>query len=204
MTTMAQPGAVETCTPRRRAPRLAMLGMVCVLPLMMWHAAWADDNVKIREVRVELVDEVLYLDAVVKYHLTRAMVDALHEGLPLTVLANIEILRSRNYWMDEVVARLEQRYRLEFLALTRQYLLTNLNSGAQFRFPSLEAAVSVLGTIVHLPLLDRNLLDAHERYYGRMQIQLDEEALPVPLRLLSYFSSDWHLKSDWYSWRLRF
>ncbi len=186
-------------------PCLALLGVVWALPLALWMpAAHADDSVSIREARTEVVDEVLYLNAAVNYRLSRPMVDALHEGVPLTILVNIEILRQRDYWLDAVVARLEQRSRLEFHALTQQYLLTNLNSGSQFRFPSLDAAVSVLGTIVRLPLLDRNLLDSHEQYYGRMEIRLDEEALPVPLRLLSYISADWHLKSEWYVWPLRF
>jgi len=186
-------------------PCLALLGAVWVLPWALWaQPAHADDNVVISEVHTEVVDEVLYLNAAVSYRLSRPMVDALHEGVPLTILVNIEILRQRDYWLDDVTARLEQRYRLEFHALTQQYLLTNLNSASQFRFPSLEAAVSVLGTIVRLPLLDRNLLDSHEKYYGRMQIQLDEEALPVPLRLLSYISADWHLKSEWHTWPLHF
>lgn len=186
-------------------PCLALLGVVWVLPLALWgQPARADDNVVIREAHTEVVDEVLYLNAAVSYQLSRPMVDALHDGVPLTILVNIEILRQRDYWLDDVAARLEQRYRLEFHALTQQYLLTNLNSASQFRFPSLEAAVSVLGTIVRLPLLDRNLLDSHQQYYGRMEIKLDEEALPVPLRLLSYISADWHLKSEWYTWPLHF
>ncbi len=186
-------------------PCLALLGAAWALPLALWGApVQAEDSVVIREARTEVVDEVLYLNAAVSYRLSSPMVAALHDGVPLTILVNIEILRQRDYWPDDVAAHLEQRYRLEFHALTQQYLLTNLNSGSQFRFPSLEAAVSVLGTIVRLPLLDRNLLDDQARYYGRMQIQLDEEALPVPLRLLSYISADWHLKSEWYTWPLRF
>lgn len=202
--TMITASGAEAVAAGRQASRLVLACLFGMLSLAAWLPAHADDNVEIRDARLKLEDEVLYLDAVIGYRLTPAMVDALHEGLPLTMLATIEIVRSRDYWVDDVVAHLEQRYRLEFLALTRQYLLTNVNSGAQFRFPSLEAAVSVLGTIVHLPLLDRNLLDPDARYYARMLVQLDEEALPVPLRLLSYFSSDWHLKSEWHSWQLRF
>ncbi len=192
--------------PGRRSPvGLVLLGVVCVLPLILWQgSAHAGDNVAIDSVRVELDDEVLYLNAAVKYRLTPPMVDALHEGVPLTMLLSIEIVRRRDWWPDDVEARLEQRYRLEYNALTRQYLLTNLNSGSQFRFPSLEAAISVLGTVVHLPLLDRNLLREDASYYGRLQIRLDEEALPVPLRLLSYLSADWHMKSEWYTWRMDF
>ena len=193
--------AGQRASRRWRAGR-SWWGVVWALPWLLWPGpAAAEEAIEIRSVNVELVDEVLYLNAAITYRLAPSLVDALHEGVPLTFLLEIEIVRPRPYWVDDVVAHLQQRYRLEYHALTRQYLLTNVNSGSQFRFPSLEAAVSVLGTVVRLPLVDRNLLARDQDYYGRLQVLLDEEALPVPLRLLSYFSADWRLQSAWYTWQ---
>jgi hypothetical protein len=101
------------------------------------------------------------------------------------------------------VAELQQRYQLVYLPLTQQYQVRNLNSGALHNLPSLQVALSVLGTIVDLPLLDRELLADGNAYQARMRVELDIEELPLPLRLLSYFTDEWRLRSEWYEWSLQ-
>jgi len=177
--------------------------LVAGTPLLLNAPVYAR-GITVNQVHTEVLDDVLYLNAAVDIKPGKAMLGALQEGVPLTFAYHISILRRRDYWLDDTVARLEQRYRLEYHALTQQYFLVNLNSGSQFSFPSLEAAISVLGTIVRLPLLDVNLLRDREQYVGQIQVRIDDEALPVPLRLLSYFSSDWRLKSEWYTWPIHF
>ena len=179
---------------------LLFLLMVGIQPGVPVYA----QGITVNQVHTEVRDDVLYLNVAVNIAPSKAMANALHEGVPLTFIYSIAILHQRDYWVDDTVARLEQRYRLEYHALIQQYFLVNINSGSKFSFPSLQAAVSVLGTIVRLPLLDIDLLQSDERYEGEIQVRLDDEALPVPLRLRSYFSSDWRLKSEWYTWPLHF
>lgn len=165
----------------------------------------AQDNkpgVVINQAGTEIRDEVYYLDAGISYRFSPQMLEALHKGVPLTVELEIEITRSRSYMWDETVAELQQRYRLSYHALTRQYVIRNLNSGSRHTFPSLEAAVSVLGTVVDLPILDSNLLAHEQIYFGNIRAQLDVDELPVPLRVLALIRDEWRLSSDWYTWRL--
>ncbi len=126
----------------------------------------------------------------------------MQKGVPLTVVMRIEILQERNYLWSQKVAALEQRYQLSFHALSEQYMLRNLNSGSQYIFPSLDAARTVLGTSVDLPVIDGNLLEDGARYTGRLMAELDVDQLPTPLRLLALVSKDWQLNSEWYSWPL--
>ena len=156
----------------------------------------------IREAGTELNDEVYYLSASIGYSFSPQMLEALRKGVPLTVELQIEVRRARSYIWDETVAGLQQRYRLSYHALTRQYMIRNLNSGSQHTFPSLEAALSVLGTVVDLPLLDSNLLERDEVYLGRLRAQLDVDELPVPLRVLALILPEWRLSSEWYEWEL--
>jgi hypothetical protein len=160
-------------------------------------------GVQINQVRTHLQNDVFYLDARLGYVLTEPMLEALHKSVPLTFVLNIEVFRQRSYIWDASVAELEQRYQLEYLPLTQQYQVRNLNSGALHNLPSLEVALSVLGTIVDLPLLDRELLADDETYQARMRVELDIEELPLPLRLLSYFTDEWRLRSEWYTWSLQ-
>jgi len=176
-----------------------VLALVLLLSVPLLPAA----GVQVKQAQTRLVAEVYYLDARLEYVLTEPMLEALHKSVPLTFVLYIEVFRSRNYLWDDGVADLQQRYQLEYLPLTQQYQVRNLNSGALHSLPSLQVALSVLGTVVDLPLLDQGLLATDIPYHARLRVQLDIEELPVPLRLLSYFSDEWRLRSEWFAWPLQ-
>lgn len=162
----------------------------------------ATPGVIVREAHTDLKDDVYYLQANIDYRFSRPVLEAMEKGVPLTVVMRIEILRERSYLWSQNVASLEQRYQLSFHALSQQYMLRNLNSGSQYTFPSFDAARTVLGTIVDLPVIDSNLLEDGAHYTGRLMAELDVDQLPVPLRLLALVSRDWQLNSEWFSWSL--
>ena len=91
---------------------------------------------------------------------------------------------------------------MEYHALSRQYLVNNLNSGERRSFPSRNAALDFMGQINGFPLLDQGLLTSNEKYEGALRAALDIESLPAPLRLFTYLSDDWRLTSEWYTWSL--
>ena len=175
-----------------------LAGLMLLLTPVIVSAA----GIRVNEVQTKLADKVYYLDARISYSLTEPMLEALQKGVPLTFVLDIEIAKVRHYWFNDTVAELQQRYQLEYQVLTQQYLVRNLNSGLQFSLPSLEVALSVLGTIVDLPILDNQLLDPGDHYTGFLRAQLDIDELPLPLRMMAYFSSEWSLHSDWKTWPL--
>ena len=179
-------------------------GVIITLLLLLFasHAVLAA-GVRVEQAQTRLVDGVYSLDAQLEYVLTEPMLEAVHKSVPLTFVLSIEVYQHRDYLWNDVIADLEQRYQLVYLPLTQQYQVRNLNSGALHNLPSLQIALSVLGTIVDLPLLDQELLAQDTDYQARLRVQLDIEELPVPLRLLSYFSDEWRLRSEWYSWSLQ-
>lgn len=186
----------------RRVTRQVMPCAVGLLFSLFASTLSAAERFDISEVKVKLVDKVYYLSAIIDYELSDKVVEVMHRGVPVVVALDIEFLRNRRYMWDEAVAQLVQRYRVEYHALTRQYLVTNLNSGSQHSFPTLEVALTLLGTVVDLPVLDKKLLNERGHYIGLMRASVDVAELPAPLRLRAYFSSDWHMTSEWYSWTL--
>ncbi len=147
-------------------------------------------------------DEVVRLDAVFDLGFSGKLIEALHKGVPLTLLIELEVLRERNYWMSETIAEIEQRFQLSFNPLTGHYLFYNINSDARFQLPSFEAVKAVLSHLNNFPLLDDALLEKEERYRARIRIKVDPETFPVPLRLMTYVTSDLDLESEWYEWSL--
>lgn len=178
---------------------MLMLWVVISLPVGSAMAS----GVQVKQVSTHLDDNVYYLDAQLEYVLTEQMLEALHKSVSLTFVLEIEVIHERKYLWDSIVARLEQRYQLDYLPLTQQYQVRNLNSGSLHNLPSLQIALSVLGAVLDLPLLDQELLASDEVYVARLRAQLDIEELPVPLRLLSYFADDWRLRSEWFAWSVQ-
>ena len=149
-----------------------------------------------------LVEGVYVLDARISYHFNPDVMEALESGVPLTIELEIEIMRPREWLWDETFTTLKQRYRLQYHALTQQYLLKNLNSDIQYNFPTRQGSLEALGEIYDLPLLDNRLLDAGVHYTARLRADLDIESLPGPLRLVAYLSPQWRVQSEWYTWPL--
>ncbi|HED39353.1 MAG TPA: DUF4390 domain-containing protein [Chromatiales bacterium] len=179
-----------------------LVRLTALLTLLLATGAAAETRFDISAVKVNLVDKVYYLNARIDYELSDKVVEVMHKGVPVVVVLDIKFQRKRRFIWNEEIAELVQRYQLEYHALTRQYLVTNLNSGSQHSFPTLEVALTLLGTVVDLPVLDRQLLEEEGEYIGLMRVSVDAGELPAPLRLRAYFSADWHLSSEWYSWTL--
>jgi hypothetical protein len=178
-----------------------LLGVLLSGGLLLGTLAWAA-GFKVLNASTRLEQGVYLLDARLVYRFNQGPLDALQNGVPLTIELELQVFRGREWLWDEAVARLRQRYRLEYHALSRQYVVANLNSGELNSFPDLAAATDFCGRIHDFPLLDASLLRAGASYYGRLRASLDLQALPVPLQAIAYLSADWWLVSEWHTWRL--
>ncbi len=158
---------------------------------------------EVREADTRLKDGVYFLDALIEYRLSSEARSALQSGLPLTIRVEVELLKNRRFWFDNEEAALQQRYQLEYHALSERFTVQNLNGGDQTSFSTLHAALDWLGHVNHLPLIDAALIEPGHEYYLRMRAVLDAEKLPGPLRLIAFWRRDWSLGSDWYRWQLQ-
>ena len=175
--------------------------VVCILPTEVF--ADVEPEFVVRSAGTVLVDKVYQLNANIHYRFSDEALDALDNGVPLVVELAINIERKRDYVWNETVASLRQRYELSYEALTQRYVVTNLNSGADNYYGSRATAIDALGNVSHLPILDAGLLSPDEHYIVNLQTSLALDALPVPMRVLGYFSSNWRISSEWVSWPLQ-
>jgi hypothetical protein len=185
---------------RRLALWILLIG---ASPAALSAAAEMIPGFVVRNASTALIDKVYHLNAKIEYLFSNEALKALDNGVPLVVELTIEIDRNREYVWDETVATLRQRYQLSYEALTQRYVVTNLNSGADSYYPRRAAAVAAMGDVVNIPILDAGLLNPAEHYMARLRVRLDLDALPVPLRVIGYFSGNWRISSEWYSWPLQ-
>ena len=188
----------------RQHPLSRRRGLVALLLLALGLGAvlaWGAEF-KILRADTRLIDDVYLLDADIRFELSPAVLEALSNSVPITFSLQMQIRRRRPLLWDETVASLQQDIRLHYHALAQQYVVTDLNSGAQHSYPTRTAALRAIGEVKNFPLLDRDLLADAEDHYVSLKAELDIEALPAPLRPMAYLSSDWRLSSEWYSWPL--
>lgn len=173
-----------------------------VLLVSPWCVYAQDEGFEVVSVDPQWSEGVYHLNAVISYSLSPEALEALESGVTLGFRVDLVIEREKQYWLDDNIAVLKQQYRLRYHALSDQYILTNVNSGAVHSFTTLNGALTVMGNILALPVIDYNLLDASHRYTARMRARLELDELPTPLRLLSYVKSGWRLTSEWHTWNL--
>ena len=157
---------------------------------------------EVRSAGTELVGGVHTLNARLQLVLSSEALQALSSGVPLTIELRIEIIRVRNWYLDEGEAQLAVRYELEYRPLSQRYIVRNLNSGDQDSFATLYSALNNLGRIQALPVIDNSLLEADKDYRIRVRALLNTQQYPAPLRLLFFWRDQWQLESEWFEWLL--
>lgn len=186
----------------RSGRRVAHAAIFLVALVGMQAAGASRPGFSIEHASTSLRDGVYYVDADVDLNLSSESKEALENGVPLTIRYDMQVLRTRPWLWDPMVAALEARYTLELHALSKQYVVRNLNLGTTQSYASLASARAALGRLKDFPLVDANLLDQQADYHWRIRARLDIEALPAPLRPLAYLSALWRHDSDWYEWPL--
>ncbi len=156
----------------------------------------------ITRAEAKLVNQVYHLAAEINYVFSNKVLEAIQSGVPVVIALEIEVRRPRGIWWDEEVAHLKQRFQLQYHALAEQYIVKNLNSGAQNTAPTLNTALFYLNRIENLPLIDQQLLKPGEKYEVRVKVGLEFDSLPVPLKLSAYTNTSWWLGSGWFEWEL--
>jgi hypothetical protein len=123
--------------------------------------------------------------------------------VPLTFETHVQLRRASAWvWESDVV---EHRLRtvLRYRPLSGMYELRNLVGDERLSFATRDAALRTLGNIVAMPIIERKQLDLDEDYLVRIDVGLDIEALPLPMRPMAYIKRDWSITSEPWEWRLR-
>ena len=138
------------------------------------------------------------VDARIDYGFSEDNVEAMRNGVGLTVIVDIEVRGKRRRWWHQVVAVRKLRYRIETSALTDRYRVRDMSRGATLNFRSFEEMVDALGHVESIPVIARDRLPPEGLATARIRARLDIEALPSPLRPIAYLSPQWRLNSGWF------
>ena len=141
------------------------------------------------------------VDARIDFAFSEDNLEAMRNGVALTVIVDIEVRRERGQWWDETLATRQLLYRIETNVLTGRYRVRSIGGVAR-NYRSLEEMTESLGRLDSVPVVTRELLSADGRYAARIRARLDIEALPSPLRPIAWVSPQWRLNTGWFEWQV--
>ena len=192
------------CPRLRRGPAaLQLLLALALIGLCYAQDSRAQGRFDIRSAYVERAEGVYQLNATLDFEVIEGARAAIRDGAPFTLHLEIVVRRERSYWLDEVVATLDQSYELLYHALSDRYLVRNVNSGEQVSFATLDAALDSLRVISNLPILDQALVRPERRHEISLRASVDVRTMPDTLRFILFWSDDWRQRSEWYTWSPR-
>ena len=177
------------------AARLAWV-LVC---LLSWPVLANANGVTIGDAYTTTAGSVYELNAAIRYELSEEVLEALENGVGITLRVRIKIERPRAWLWNETIGDRQQRYRLKFHALSNQYIVKNLDNKDQQSYLTLTSALRALGRIRKLPIIKQASLDEDSAYIVKVHSELDTNALPAPLRPVAWLSRGWQLSSEWFT-----
>lgn len=194
-----------------RAPRRWATGLVTVLVIgaLGGFAVWgpvsskpAGGSIELSEVTATLAEGTMTLGASAAIDLSATIQTGLDNGVPLTFIMELRLLRSRKWWFDQTLARFQNRYTLTYYELTRHYRVLAVQTNVSQNYRSLSSALAGLGRFeaVVLDLSEAEELQLRDRtgLIAAAHLKLDTAALPLPLQPL--VRSSWKLASEEHRW----
>ncbi|VVD71110.1 hypothetical protein PCO31111_00624 [Pandoraea communis] len=176
--------------------------LLCVFALGFAAPARAENEIQVREARLEPSEGGWSLDARFAFELNSSLEDAVNRGVSLYFTTDFELTRSRWYWFDEKVVATSQSVRLWFQPLTRQYRVSsnngNSNSGGlQLGFTSLRDALALVRNVSGWRVIEKGVAKAGTQYQASVRMRLDNALMPKPFQIDAVNNRDWNLSSDW-------
>ena len=128
---------------------------------------------------------------------------ALENGLTLTIQYQYTVTRSRNFWPDKLVLEHTQNIQLQYLSLSRRYVVRDAKTGTQESYATLFSALRQIGRVRDFPIIAQSLIDPDERYYVSMRVVLSRAKLPSRLQVLLFWQDNLDLESEWFRWTIK-
>jgi len=179
------------------------LGMV-LLSLTLVFTARADAaNFTVKNAKAVLAERVLLVNARFDLPISARIEEALSKGIPIDVVIDVDMVKHRWWWRNRVITDQTLRRRIQFHALSRQYLVSGLlENDPSESFGSLTQALAYAGTLDEFKIIltPKKVIETDVRYLLQLRARLDIEALPMLMRPFAYATPSWRRNTGWTEW----
>jgi hypothetical protein len=191
---------------KKMRPKWAVLCLWVCLFLSYLSAAQAQGTlVEINQMQMERSESGVYFSANLKFEFPNLVEDALHKGIPMFFVAEIEISRDRWYWSDKSVAGQARYMRLAYQPLTRRWRLnvgptpmgnSGLGVALNQNFDSLTDALAHMQRFARWRVADAADIEFDGKTHAEFTFRLDISQLPRPFQIGAMGQSDWNLSGS--------
>ena len=168
---------------------------IALLPAAPAHA---NGGIQITSVTLKATEEGYQFDADFEITLNNKLENALEKGMVLYFVTELNLVKSRWYWLDERIAQSRVREGLSYYALTRQYRLSR--GTLSQNFGTLREALQALSRVRNRPIIASFELRQDEEYTVELRMRLDISALPKPFQVETLGSREWDLGTGILRW----
>jgi hypothetical protein len=179
--------------------------LLALLALLCWPVANAEPLAGTPEVRsafVARVGGVYQLNAEIGYPANDQTAAALRDGVTLSYDLEVSVTRGRRYWLDAQVVAVNLHRELSYHSVSERFVVTDpLNEGDPRSFASLAEALDEIGRVQGWPILVAAQVPPGDNIVN-VRASVRRGRLTATLRVLMFWSDDWLLESEWYSWSL--
>ncbi|MBC3916821.1 DUF4390 domain-containing protein [Undibacterium sp. CY18W] len=169
-----------------------LLALLALAGTSVSHAA----DVEVKSAKIESSEEGYRLAAVFSIELSDGLRKAIKEGIPVSFTTEIELTRSRWYWVDEKVVRSENTVKIAFNEWTQQYTVI-VNNGLQQTFPSLDSALNLVLRPSRWLIAEKSLLTNGATYNVAVQLRMGLSKIPMHFQIPTFNDSNWSQKTEW-------
>ena len=156
---------------------------------------------EVRSAFVSLVGGVYQLNAEILYPATEETAAALRDGVTLTYDLELAVTRERRWWLDAQIMSVGLRRELSYHSVSERYVVRDLRPEAERSFATLDEALADLGQVQTWPVLVAAQVPPGECFVN-LRATVSRGRLTDALRVLMFWSDDWQLEGEWYSWSL--
>ena len=208
-TVAAQSAEPEPVKSKKRSARyqffalllLGITGSVAIFVIFNVLPQYTEQQMfRVNSVKTYAQSEHILIDADLSMNFSSEVIEALENGIPLTIAVEVQVYRQRQWWPDVIIKESLQLFELAYHPLTNVHVVRNLATQERYSFNSREEALLVLGTIRGAHLIEQQQLKPDQTYYVQIHTLLDINHLPPALRQIAALSPAWRLESNWSRW----
>lgn len=176
---------------------------LCLIGLATGCGADAPDTgLRVTDMRAGLAGNEYSVTVSLDIELTEAVLEALHNGVPITVQVENRLRQPRRWLWARTLASESRRYTLTYQSLSAQYVILWPDDAGYRAYPSRHVAFAALESPETWRTELPDEVPAGATLVSETRARLDLQELPAPLRLMAYFSSDWRIGSGWHREKL--
>jgi hypothetical protein len=156
----------------------------------------------VEQVTTRLEDGTYAMDARIRYDFSDRALEALENGVPLTVDVHIQVRPEDDWIWTKSLTDRRLRYRIQYKPLSERYLVARLPGDQGRSYVTRDAALAALGELKDVTLVSTEQMEPETPYEVHLRVALDIEELPLPLRPMAYLYPSWKQSSKWSKWPL--